>query len=128
MLLTIRYRARRLRTAAALLVIAALAALTVQPVDRALVGPRAPELSAYVLPDGTVPVLCSALGHGDGGEADATHCPLCIPAKVTAILAPQVLLVGANVTAALVQPVTYAPAPRCVRRTPHQPRAPPGRG
>ncbi|MEX2642147.1 MAG: hypothetical protein WD270_01755, partial [Acetobacterales bacterium] len=85
-----RHRHPRLRLAGALLALAGLLVLVAAPVATvpAAAGAvhGAPDLSAYVLPDGTAPVICYG-----GGEAPAEdhaagpHCPLCTLCKVLAL-------------------------------------------
>ena len=80
------------------------------------------DLSAYAMPDGTLPELCHDGGE-DHGAKDQPPCPLCriivaldMPATVTL---PPVLLTP--------QLVVW-PHRSVAERSAHQPRAPPARG
>ena len=88
--------------------------------------PAAPDLSAYVLPDGTVPVLCLALaGDGEGGFAPGV-CPLCSLNAVSNLAPSPCDALGARIA---YTPVAYTQAPAvaiaAVRTATPPARAPP---
>lgn len=89
------------------------------PAPRA--GAATPDLTAYAMPDGTLPVLCLT-GDADGGGGATKHCPDCVVAKVVAVVAP------APASAPRSRRVEVArPLPETVLVAAF-PRAPPARG
>lgn len=83
----------------------------------------APDLSAYAMPDGTLPSLCLTMDDPDGdGSATGDHCPECVIAKVLAVLAPSV----PHVSGATPLAVARLSAETLVIA--ERPRAPPARG
>ena len=84
-------------------------------------GGAGPDLTAYAMPDGTLPVLCLTGHDGDGPDA-AKHCPDCVVAKVLAVVAP---------APAAARRETAVEAARLlpeIRLAAARPRAPPARG
>ncbi len=81
------------------------------------------DLSAYAMPDGTLPELCHDGGAADHGQKDQAPCPACrIIAAVE--LPPMITLPPVQL-----EPVAVVwPEAALAGASEHQPRAPPARG
>lgn len=88
------------------------------------IAPHVPvDLSAYAMPDGTLPELCHDGAPADHGQEDQAPCPAC---RIIAALAlPQPLALPAI----HLEPVSVVwPRTALADTAAHQPRAPPARG
>lgn len=112
--------ARHILGAVAVLLMAAALALLGPARPAPALGAQAPDLSAYALPDGTIPDICGLdPGQGPHGEA---HCPACLAGKALPTMTAPALAPRALVPAGF--PLACRrPAPRARRRA----RAPPAR-
>lgn len=81
------------------------------------------DLSAYAMPDGTIPVLCLVGGQESSKSAAEAPCPACV---ISAMLQmpPVGTLPAVDLTATLIE----WPAPASVSGMPPPARAPPARG
>lgn len=81
------------------------------------------DLSAYAMPDGTLPELCHDAGLGDHGQKDQAPCPLC--RIIAAMELPPVVTLP---PVQLVPVVVVWQDAALTDAEGHQPRAPPARG
>lgn len=86
-----------------------------------MAGPDAPGLSAYAMPDGTLPDLC--VDGSGGNSATDTPCPAC---TITAAMHLPAAVALPAVQLSRSQADWPLPAPPDAQA--HQPRAPPARG
>lgn len=81
------------------------------------------DLSAYAMPDGTLPELCHDGGTQDHGQKDQAPCPAC--RIIAAMELPPVI----TLPPVQLEPVTVIwPEAALADASEHQPRAPPARG
>lgn len=86
-----------------------------------MVAPDRLDLTAYAMPDGTLPQLClDGSGHDQTAEAPCPACTIVAAFLLPTQVAPAPILLAAN--------MADWPAPVALLRPMHQPRAPPARG
>ncbi len=86
----------------------ALALVFVALAHRPAAGYMPADLSAYALPDGSVPSLCLPSEEGNGGAAKDTGCEYCRLAAATILPAPAAELIPAPLTGEAIDALTEA--------------------
>lgn len=87
-----------------------------------------PDLSAFVLPDGTLPLLCKSNAPGGNKASRSWTCDACRLTAAPGLVAPPAVQVSGSRLILLCKSDRSPDAPRFERFRPHlgQPRAPPG--
>jgi hypothetical protein len=88
--------------------------------------PDSIELAAYALPDGSIPLLCKAVGTNSDRAVDKSACPACTLLSLAGLLVPlQKCTTGEILTAATELPCPDHRAPVTGAHNSARPRAPP---
>ena len=115
-----RFQAKMIRT---LLVVLLALALGLVGYGHRLILPDAPDLSAFAMPDGTLPALCLDGGQDDQRQTVQAPCPACVISAGLQI-PPMVALPVVVLSGEIIE----WPAPAAVHGHAHPVRAPPARG
>ena len=115
-----RFQAKMIRT---LLVVLLALVLVLVCYGHRLFLPDAPDLSAYAMPDGTLPALCLDGSQDDQRQTAQAPCPACVISaglQIPPVVALPVVVLSGE--------IIEWPAPAAVHGHAHPVRAPPARG